>query len=549
MRSSLLIAVVAAGLLLASVEGSLRSTPGATNCAGTFTPTVTFQTTCNTISSSDASCWSPHLPGASDVVLFPAATKATAEFANVFTPLSAQTVVVASGAVITMNGGSIAVSQCLQVAGKLTLLNVAGDNGTISTMAYQSDPSVPLGTDCSAVPRGFSPRICGPGEVYVSGTLTVSGLFASLFAKTTVAVGATLQFGDQGFLWGNVTNFGSVSAPSMMFFHGFLMNAPGGTASFGQIRADYWTVTPRAKNVTVSAANFGTMNLNIPLKNGDPNFEYVSSRDEEGDPFVTFLIENHQQLNVNAPLRGGRTNTWGMIAFDLINTGTTTFRGLQSFNGVGSCTNYGVLIANMADVWYQSYVSHGGTQQTENGGNFYMGMTDEKIEALKSRGVRGPYIGTAELTNSRIVSADGTGEVKFAEPMLVEGDLIVGQGATLRNKIPFATSAQLRGSTGALRIHGRYAAGASEHIAERHSAVVVERSGTFEVPTHSVVRLQNDASLEVVSGAVVRVDGHIRTATGPTDAPSGLSVSSLAFVTGKGLITGDFSLEMTPMEA
>jgi hypothetical protein len=96
-------ALLVALAIAAVVEGSMHvdTTTTVPDCSAGLTPTVTFVTTCQTVSSLDAACWTPHAPGADDVVLFPGGTAASIPFEEIFTPLSVKSAVIASGAKIT----------------------------------------------------------------------------------------------------------------------------------------------------------------------------------------------------------------------------------------------------------------------------------------------------------------------------------------------------------------------------------------------------------------------------------------------------------------
>jgi len=139
--------LVAALAAVVSVEGrGLHASPGATvACAVPPTATVTFVTSCATVDVADAACWTPHAPTVADVVTFPAGTNATVPFQkDTYTPLSVASVYIAAGATVTLNGGAIAMSGCLNVAGSLALVgdvNGQYDNGTTSTLAFAAAQS------------------------------------------------------------------------------------------------------------------------------------------------------------------------------------------------------------------------------------------------------------------------------------------------------------------------------------------------------------------------------------------------------------------------
>ena len=179
----------------------------ALDCAAPPTPQVTFSAAC-TVVSNDPSCWSPRVPLPTDTVLFAANTQALFPFVNgTYTALVVAGIVIDTNATVTMNGAGVQVSGCLIVNGVLNLEAVFIDNGSVATKGYAADPTVPHGTDCLTVPAGFTPRVCGPGQMRITsrGFVVMSGLYASLFISTTVEAGGTLTAGSSAFIWANTT--------------------------------------------------------------------------------------------------------------------------------------------------------------------------------------------------------------------------------------------------------------------------------------------------------------------------------------------------------
>ncbi|CUG88440.1 membrane-associated protein, putative [Bodo saltans] len=526
------------------VEGGVHvGSKAATDCSVGLTPTVTFVTSCATVSSLDAACWTPHAPGADDVVLLPGGTAASIPFEETFTPFSVKSATIAGGAKITMNGGAIVVTECLQVEGTL-LLDTAKkiDNGTWTSTVYPADSSVPMVTDCAAVPRGFSPRICGPGTVYVAGSLTLNGLFASLWAQTTVASSAALSFNDESFLWGAVTNYGSISANKRFFFHGSLVNQAGANAMFSELRADFWTVDPGQRNATLSFVNYGSVTFTLP-KDYDYNYNYISTKDVNGTGFVTLSFENHNDLLFVSWLRGPYSycQPWGQIAFDLLNYGSTTWRGKQGYYGIGVATNYGAFLADQSQVGFSNYISDGGSTIATNGGGFNLGLSDAAIEKLKSTGVRGPYISTVILTKSRMSSPDATGTFRLHAPIVMDSGLEISAGATLSNEIPFEVSTMLLpGSNGVITIGGALVTGKKDEMKGKSASYVVLRTGSIVVPSASTTVLHADADLSIEDSGLLHVEGSMITREAKERK---LRFQGHVFAIGAKNIQGEFSLD------
>lgn len=431
-----------------------------------------------------------------------------------YTPLSVASVYIATGATVTLNGGAIAVSGCLNVAGSLNLIgDVDGqlDNGTSSTTAFAADPSVPQGTDCSVVPQGFTPRVCGPGQVYVSGTVTVQGLYASLWASTTVAAGGYLKTGANAFLWGSVANYGTIESKGPLYLHGGVSNMAAARASFEKIRADFWTTTPGTKNVTVTLVNNGELVFVRPKVSGS-NHEFASTKDDGSQVlYVTLQIVNYNSLTIAVP-RGLSGITSAVLAFDIVNHGTTTWSGSQLFFGVGVVYNYGVVVANQAAVEWISYVSEGGSLKQINGGSFGLGVSFDMERRLKSLGLLGPFVATVQMRDTVIESDGSRGDIPVVvlhSPLEVFGDVTVAVGATLRNEIPYSSTALQRVSTGRLVVRGRYEAGLLEVFEGRHDRVVVSSSGELFIGEKAAVVMKSDAAAELQAGAMTVVKGSL----------------------------------------
>lgn len=542
-------------LALIATATALRTTDVQDVCAGSLTATVTFQTSCTTIDVADASCWTPHTPGASDVVLFPSGTSATMPFAMSYTPISATSVVVASGATVILNGSAIAVTQCLQVLGSLSLAQSHSDNGSISSIAFAADPSVPEGTDCATVSQGFSPRLCGPGLLYVSGVLSVSGEYASVWSPAVIAAGGAVSFPQNAFLWGNWTNFGTISASGLLYFHGALTNAASGVINVLQLRPDYWTTTPGTKDVTLSLVNFGTVNFALRTDAAGGNFNFVATTNwvpysgPEVD-FVTLQILNHGNLNFNGIMRGNQyyTTTFAMESVQLINYGTTTWAGLMDFSGMGSASNYGLFVANKASVWYQNFQSIGGTTQTINGGQFSMGLSAIQSSILKGVGMVGPYITAVRLVNTKMIGDGdvlgngGSGRVVAYEPIEIHGEVVLEGTATFTNSILYKSPLLHERSTGRFVVRGVYQAGVAEVLAGARSSLAVHRPGAFVIPTRHTVSLSDDAAVHFANASMLELHGTLNTVLGSSKNDKRLRVDAFALQMGSGSITGEVPL-------
>ena len=230
-----------------SVESQTKALPITTKPSGTKSVKMTYiHPVCkqfNAVNWYEPSCWSP--------AMVP----------------SEQTAVVVKGIDITINSTSVMdlPKRCLSRVFSIHSLEVLGGTVTIidGTLQLLEDSSIdsrsavyikatgdtscargvtdPLRNDtiqqsgklmsCGQLLAGFSPRICG-GHILVSGNLTVSGLYASLFSRSTVSVGGNLNIQQEGFLWGATTNFGTVNT-GVMFWHTALLNEGTGVLNIG----------------------------------------------------------------------------------------------------------------------------------------------------------------------------------------------------------------------------------------------------------------------------------------------------------------------------
>ncbi|CUG88439.1 Hypothetical protein, putative [Bodo saltans] len=309
---------------------------------------------------------------------------------------------------------------------------------------------------------------------------------------------------------------------------------------FSELRADFWTVDPGHRNVTLSIVNYGSVKFMLP-KLYDWNYNYISTKDLNGTGFVTLSFENHNDLLFYSWLRGTSVAAWAQIAFDLVNYGSTTWQGLQGYYGIGVATNYGAFLADQSYVGFSHYVSEGGTTIATNQGHFNLGLSDAAIEKLKSTGVRGPYISTVIFKkNSRMSSPDATGTFHLHTQIVVDGGLEITAGATLLNEIPFEVSTMLLpGSNGVITIGGVLVTGKKDELKGKSASYVVQKSGAIMIPKGSNTVLHGDADLLIETSGLLRVDGALMTREAKEKK---LRFQERAFGVGLDNVKGEFSL-------
>lgn len=551
LSASVLLAVAAC-----LAHGSIVATSGAAapeQCSGTLTPTVTFNVACTTISLKDANCWTPRVPISTDVVSFPKGTAAKMPFmAFNYTPMLVTSVVVQASASVTMLGQGIQVSSCFQVDGELLLQQNFVDNGTGALLPYLKDPSVPHGTDCSELAAGFTPRVCGPGVLYISnlGTVTLSGMFSSIFAPTIIAAGGQLFLFHQSFLWGNVSNYGIINAAnSVSYFHGELNNF--GTAYFGQLRADVWAHYNLSKigpvqNVTIF--NDGILEIMQPedqLMNC--NYDQVSTLNTFDwttglTPIVGLTIVNRKNVSfLSSSEYCDEKHIFAGIELTLVNFGTTIWRGRIQWYGAGVAENYGTFVADESYVSYYAYVSNGGVLATMNGGEFAYGMGEKQTAMWTSRHIPAPHVGTAHFVgaSNTIKSLDGTGSVRLLSSVIIDSPLTVLRGATLINGIgKMNEKSSLFEGEGSLDIQGSYIAGADEKLSKQHN-VQLSRSGLLIIPAGKTLTLAKDANrVHFARGSVVALEGTLVNQHAGEGVSDGNGAKFCSHVSGKGKATG-----------
>lgn len=387
------VAVVCVAGALAS--GSEPPVAGSVCDGAQLKPTVTFlvDSACNgaagQLSFTNAGCWAPRVPTVEDVVVFPSGTQASMGFSWIYTPLRARSVVVAKGARLELSGGAVQVSECMQIAGDVELLAPEkADNTAASTEAFLADAASPLGTDCSTVSRGYTPRLCGPGVVVVSGRLLASGHRASVFARTRVLEGGSLELQRLAYVWGAVENFGVVESNGF-FLQGRLTNGAGGRVHMTSVRIERFPLMDKFRPVTI--VNRGSMAFTSP--DATEFWKYLSQKDGrgvrggKGAAATKLKFVNEGQLTMSEL---HYAHVFAGIDLDMFNVrGTITFTENHDFYLTGSMVNTnGALVADQANVYLNDYVSQDGELRSANGGWFHFGSAagvDTKTTVLCER--------------------------------------------------------------------------------------------------------------------------------------------------------------------
>lgn len=335
-------------------------------------PTTTFVSSeaCETLSATKPECWSPHVPTMKDVALIPAGAVAKVPFSWIYTPLRVASLVVAEGATLEMGGGAVQVSECMQIFGSVALTaSEKPDNSAASTVPFLADASSPLGVDCSIVSRGYTPRICGPGVVAVTGQLTVSGFRASVFARTEVTPETgRADFSRLAYLWGTLVNNGALEADAV-YLQGAIVNAEGGVAHMTSVRIERFALMDKFKPVSI--INNGHFTFTSP--DASAFWKYLSSKDAKSTKEPTKLkFVNEGQLTMS---NLHYAHVFAGVDLDMFNQrGTITWTENHDFYLTGSMVNAGgTLVADEANVFLNDYVSQGGVLSSANGGWFHFG--------------------------------------------------------------------------------------------------------------------------------------------------------------------------------
>jgi hypothetical protein len=363
MRSIAASAFAVALLAIAAASQACDNIPAATS---------TWVTSCtNLTSGGGAACWQGGLPNVNSTIVFPAGTNATvgswnnATYAVPYATLAAANIIIEPGAQVTMNGDGIQVTGCFAVRGSLILSSRSYRGVQWSqapTTEYLADPQQPLGTDCKTVPIGFTPRICGPGKISVTGSVQLHGLYSSLFLGGEIAATGSLVLGNEVFFWGNLTNRGIMGPPGndavYNYQHGFVYNY--GNATFATVAFDKWAtsfVSNTANPLLIE--NHGFLRFG-----GSATYPTIVITGQTWDTYRVAVV-NYATVHFDdfvAP-----------TGFDVYNMGTAQWNGWV-YTGEGTYFNRGVFIANSANVYLASYLDEGGTMITL--GNGYFGFSN-----------------------------------------------------------------------------------------------------------------------------------------------------------------------------
>jgi hypothetical protein len=364
----------------------------AAGCSATLpAPTSTWVASCKNLTQwQDTQCWTGPVPDATSTVLFPAGTNATlstwfnSTFIWPYTIFTAANIIIDAGAAVTLETDGMQVLNCLRVDGTLTL-NATNSNpfqtptqAPVEGSTYEKDPAQPEGTDCAAVPVGFTPRVCGPGALLVQGEIHAVGLYASFFLSGSVAAGGVAHFDDQSFYWGNLTNNGVFRSTGYVYQHGFLTN--NADASVETLAFDKWAKSFEALAIPLLITNHGVLNLTGDLY---PTNAYYREGQEVTTGTYRTVLFNYNWANFVGP--------YAASGFDGLNAGTMRFLNdgqwygtWYNFEGDGEWTNRGKIIVDGATVYFQTFQSVGGTIETINGGNINFGQAVAAQSAMRT---------------------------------------------------------------------------------------------------------------------------------------------------------------------
>lgn len=368
-------------LLVAAVHGVFVSSQD--SCSN-LSPTITFVTTCKTINVNDPQCFTPsRAPNNDDVLLFPKGTSAAVAFSYLYTPLIAGSIIIDAGATVTLNGGGFETINCFVVKGQLDLVAPnEPDSGSASTVPFRGDGSVPQQTDCLLVNQGFTPRVCGPGKLIVTGTVNVNGLYASLWATTSVRATGVVTTTDGAFLWANISNAGTIRSTGRLYLHGNIHNM--NSLNVQIVRTDIWADNSYSLASVPSVIIENDANIVFDQSHGN-GFDVVSTSIEYWDPATLatrFKLINNKPatltfLCVVVDTYNGCQQQAG-TDFNIFNFGTILWHATGQYQGfyfisVGSTVNMGTMISNGTYVSLSDYLSDGGVLKTYDNGGFNFG--------------------------------------------------------------------------------------------------------------------------------------------------------------------------------
>jgi hypothetical protein len=364
MTRRLLLVTAAAVFLLVPV--CCFSSPVAeppSSCSSSTTATITWNVAACPSHYIGLQCFAPpQAPTPSDVLLFPTGSVVTfpAMPTMLYLGIVASVIIVDSGAEVTMEGMAMTAINCLIVRGILALKSSAMLSGAGPTNGPFPADSTPPIEQCSDHNGGFTPRLCGPGVVFVSGTLSIENFYASLWAPTSIAPSGTLFVRRGGFLWGTVTNYGLANFSGINYFSGSVINygsfAMGQTQFVGLFNT---STHPSLLKRNLTIENHASLNFHSAT-----NFNFMVSNVVN---YATILVTGSQVMHMF------------MADSNFFNFGNLTFVGGVSWWGhfgyylSGSVTNYGVIVSNSAAVEIGSYTDINGTTHTMNGGSLFWG--------------------------------------------------------------------------------------------------------------------------------------------------------------------------------
>jgi hypothetical protein len=108
-----------------------------------------------------------------------------------------------------------------------------------------------------------------------------------------------------------------------------------------------------------------------------------------------------------------------------------------------------------------------------------------------------------------VVTGDGTGAVRFTEPIEVEGDLVVTDGGNVVSLIESGTSPFVGAGRFSVGKGGTHVAGIRSAFTAATPAVVVEAGGSFVVPSYSTTMVHSTASFILQNMSSLVVDGQL----------------------------------------
>ncbi len=271
-----------------------------------------------------------------------------------------QGIILASGAVFNLTEtAEIAVLNCFMVEIEAELnLDAANANASAGPGFgfFPPDPSV-LNVDCSMMPGGWSPRLCGPGQLVVYGKVNILSLYAGVFSNTYVEPTGVLSVSFLfGTFLGYLENYGKVEQVGYIF--GSIVNYGFMSGTGGQF------ALPMYLDSFVNITNHGELHFS---GNSGGYQSYLTN-------FGTVVISNPQNV----------------FFLEISNHGNLTLRyamsGVMPFIGmyIQSVINTKLMLADAANVYINRYVSVSGTTKTINDGSFTFGNG----AGVKDAGVR-----------------------------------------------------------------------------------------------------------------------------------------------------------------